>query len=926
MSSSMDLSKELERSALSFTNASKQGYLTGMGKNKPVWFILSGEYLYYYSDDGAKKPKGVIPLKLYEMCGTNNEGGKFGIMVLPNTKTDSKTKPLLLYAPSVDERDSWIEELTFAIEASINAKERYGFGSARLECSLYVKVGEIKFAEGVERDSYVSIAADKSQKARTPTIWKSSRPLFNQEFYLETSSDISTINVLVKEDGEKKGEAIIGYYSLSITMDNRRFKLQDQWCKLLAPPKQNDRASMIITPRPDSASSSSSSSQVIGEIKLSIDLQEYLILPDRSYEDLFTLMMEDKLNFTKKLSLASNRKEKSIAESLVKAFEHKRSAVHYIKTLTEMEINNTGDFNVLFRANTVCTKSLDTYMKLVGQEYLHRSLKPFINLVYSQIAAKKSCELDPTRLDIQLSQEKKDKIIKKNYKTLVESLNFLLDSISLNLDKYCPLSFRNIFEHIRKVVQVKFPDSNTCLYTSASGFIFLRYFCPAIISPKNHRLVDESPPQAISRELTIIAKVVQNLANLVPFGRKEPNMAICNSFIEANMGRMKGFIDKLSKFPDEVKDESPLAIQLNWGKEMSRIHHHIVEIMPEYMSINKDDKELNDKLNDVLQKLEDNENQAKTTTTRRGTIIASAPPTFNKNLNASSNTNKIDLKSSSETKTASEDSKSKKSISRTGSDDGKTTTDSQDDVDVMTVLGNMQKDHKQTNETKSKKTKPVPEPLLTLSESESEPKPVPDTEPAKSELESESKSKPETESESGTEPAKPDPEPELEVMKTPLDDDEFLLELLEDMQVQNAVQPNSHSNSNVSNDHQHHQSTEDLHHHNYSTPPTSQVVAHQELVSRKPKRICTSCHNEIIRRDPQVQSVDGRFKWHLSCFKCSICSKSITSNNYVNKTGSDPVCTSCIPEVSNSSSLLFAVTMRDAKNKKKSTFEFILHF
>ena len=60
------------------------------------------------------------------------------------------------------------------------------------------------------------------------------------------------------------------------------------------------------------------------------------------------------------------------------------------------------------------------------------------------------------------------------------------------------------------------------------------------------------PTQTASRAFTLVAKVVQNLANLVEFGDKEPFMKDVNPFILANIDRMKGYIDAVAVAPAQV--------------------------------------------------------------------------------------------------------------------------------------------------------------------------------------------------------------------------------------------------------------------------------------------------------------------------------------------------------------------------------------
>ena len=55
-----------------------------------------------------------------------------------------------------------------------------------------------------------------------------------------------------------------------------------------------------------------------------------------------------------------------------------------------------------------------------------------------------------------------------------------------------------------------------------------------------------NPSEASLRSMKLVAKAVQNLANLVSFKTKEPFMATLNPFIIRHMPDMIKFIDKLS--------------------------------------------------------------------------------------------------------------------------------------------------------------------------------------------------------------------------------------------------------------------------------------------------------------------------------------------------------------------------------------------
>lgn len=61
-----------------------------------------------------------------------------------------------------------------------------------------------------------------------------------------------------------------------------------------------------------------------------------------------------------------------------------------IKHLFIQTLNQIADPNVLFRANSLTTKVIDLYMKIVGMPFLHSTLTDIVMEVYGN---KESCEV-----------------------------------------------------------------------------------------------------------------------------------------------------------------------------------------------------------------------------------------------------------------------------------------------------------------------------------------------------------------------------------------------------------------------------------------------------------------------------------------------------------------------------------------------------
>ena len=100
----------------------------------------------------------------------------------------------------------------------------------------------------------------------------------------------------------------------------------------------------------------------------------------------------------------------------------------------------------------------------------------------------------------------------------------------------------NLIE-ISNAVVPRFPEAK---YTAVGAFVFLRFFCPAIVAPEVEGLVDSTPTKEMRRGLLLIAKVIQNLANNVLFGAKEPFMVPLNDFLVQNINSVVAYLHEIS--------------------------------------------------------------------------------------------------------------------------------------------------------------------------------------------------------------------------------------------------------------------------------------------------------------------------------------------------------------------------------------------
>jgi len=429
-----------------------------------------------------------------------------------------------------------------------------------------------------------------SQKQRTRTIFDTRRPYWFEEYSFEVlrpNADI--LKILVWDAQHANPDTIIGTLEIAVNTLRDQDVIED-WFQLESPkkpslttsPNRNNQQSLSGTESPNGSSPMSSpmSSPVLSartlpkpsvnspSIRLKLRYSEEIVLPGPLYDDLLELLTDRNLTLVKLLgevtSEGADREDcEHLIQSIVRVFEEKNIALNLLSKLTQDEIE-TSSSDTLFRANSLATKTVELYMKFIGSSYLNSTLSPFIKKIYQ---SKKSYEVDPDRLEKGISKE-------KSFRNLYKLVQNILNAIFISVDA-CPSILRELFYNLQTSATYKFSDepSSVAKYTVVGGFIFLRFFCPALMAPKFYGIIEDHPDLQSNRTLMLVAKIIQKLANLTTFKHEEDFMNQFNVLLEENKQNLMLFIEAISKIPSNQppRVRPPIVTE----KELACIHRYL---------------------------------------------------------------------------------------------------------------------------------------------------------------------------------------------------------------------------------------------------------------------------------------------------------------------------------------------------------------
>uniref|UniRef100_A0AAY5EZA1 RAS p21 protein activator 4 n=1 Tax=Electrophorus electricus TaxID=8005 RepID=A0AAY5EZA1_ELEEL len=298
----------------------------------------------------------------------------------------------------------------------------------------------------------------------------------------------------------------------------------------------------------------------LGSLRLQLRLRDETVLPSSHYKPLTELLSQsvgthlngnwpDLIMLIDETTTSENRQE--VANNLVKLFLGQGLIKEFLDMLFKLELEKTTEPNTLFRSNSLASKSMESFLKVAGMQYLHRLLGPTINRIFED---KKYVELDPNKVELKeagcagLHRVQTEADVIQQSSALLQSYLSELMAALLQSALYCPLLLCQAFQQLYRQVQARFPDAASHMkFIAVTSFLCLRFISPAIMSPKLFHLREKHADARTSRTLLLLAKAVQTVGNLdtLVCCSKEPWMVPLQPAIQQGISQLKDFITRL---------------------------------------------------------------------------------------------------------------------------------------------------------------------------------------------------------------------------------------------------------------------------------------------------------------------------------------------------------------------------------------------
>ncbi|BFG00039.1 ras GTPase-activating protein 1 [Drosophila madeirensis] len=509
-------------------------------KWKQLYFALINDgcetQLCFYDNPKKTKPKGLIDLScayLYQ-CHDSLWERPYCFQIVERALPCLATVTYLC-APSQESYVEWINALKAQCDSQLSRAQKKVSRLRELRCLNLHVLEAHRLPFKLVPHPYCSISLNQVKVGKT-RVKIAPEPVWEEEFVLDdVPPDVVSLTITLVSRGKRGKDSEVAEMTIDLSA-LKNGQETEGWYQLTG-----------MTPMGE-----------WGSLRLRMRYLDDLIMPCEEYSPLQQLLIEPELYAVKALAELCHNDRVPLATSLLRVFRHEKRETELIRTLCQAEVARENETTTLFRGASLATTLMDLYMRTECSGFLQSAVSETVQKI---LESKQSAELNPTKMDV-------------------------------NDDAYaCPRNVRYICNCLQKAVMAKWPTERLVRTRVVSGFIFLRLLCPALLNPRQFGLVSETPQTAATRSLIMVAKCLQNLANLIEFGGKEQYMEVVNPFILKNKERMIVFLDQLSLGSET---NAPLGMFVeqsvnhnaqDTGRELATLHHICVSYLPELQEL-----------------------------------------------------------------------------------------------------------------------------------------------------------------------------------------------------------------------------------------------------------------------------------------------------------------------------------------------------
>jgi hypothetical protein len=410
------------------------------GWKKMVFTLLRSGILLQH-DEASKTLVTTYDLnKLSRHAIQSLDEGWFGIRGAFSIQLDDHRK-LLFQAQTLLERNIWVCLIKTFGHPEIFGKLTPIPKIYRLCRSFWLRIIDGRNFPPTMSHLYCQVLVNGALVAVTPTRAKHENPFWREDFMLDdlpALKDGITVSILSQNKYQK--DTVVGNCSVPV-QSNRSAEIYEGWYPVIRTQvksvKKTKGAPLI---------SSIQSPTYVGDLRMRLRYDEAVVLASNQYQPLLQLLLDLRSGLVYDI-IASARDIDWVADTFLKIYCANHMTIAWLKNLADVEVAQSEDPNLLFRGNSVMTKSIETYMKMVGLQYVDETLGDIVRTICNERVI---VEVDASKLE-------KAEDVKAQWKTLISYAQKIWNSVNSSKTR-CPKELRLFFSYLREITSNKFKD------------------------------------------------------------------------------------------------------------------------------------------------------------------------------------------------------------------------------------------------------------------------------------------------------------------------------------------------------------------------------------------------------------------------------------------------------------------------------------